>query len=181
MGNFVSGRAISRPALSGKKGHDGEQNCDDNDSNSGSAQQLGRKNDQAVHGAITSALWAIARTPALVTAVEHVETNFGEVPRLSGLLRQLRDPNNLGDMPRLREAADAADAFLRDNDSGLSLYSGMESMDIIRGIVGLCGDSDKVFEEAVETTYRYFASVSIDICSRSASGWPAFCSPSKWV
>lgn len=152
--------------------------CDNNSGSSNSNNSNNRstpargKTGQALHGVFTSALWAIARTPALVAAVERVETRFGEAPDLSDLLLQLGHPSNLSDddAPRLRAAVEAADAFLKANDGGLSLYSRMEPMDVIRGIVGLCGDSDKVFEEAVETTYR-----CIFISFRSAALCVWFC------
>lgn len=160
----VSDLFSGRPSSSGNKAAGHQQNRDTNSNidsrinSSSSSSTPGGHTGHALHGTITSALWAIARTPALVTAVENVEATFGEEPSLSRLLLQLRDASNLGDAPRVREAADAADVFLKDKGSRLSHYSKMEPMDVIRGIVGLCGDSDQVFEEAVETSYRYFAS-----------------------
>ncbi|CAM9518324.1 unnamed protein product [Pylaiella littoralis] len=136
-----------------------------NDATNISSTSQGGKNGQSLHGAITSALWAIARTPALVNAVERVETDFGDKRRLSRLLHLLRDPSNLSNAPRAREAFDAADVFLKEQNSSLSLYGNMEPMDVIRGIVGLCGDSDQVLEEAVETTYRTTLKCTYEGCT----------------
>lgn len=154
--DLFSGRPSSS---SGKKAAGQQQNRRDTTNNyscnsSSSSSTPRGQTGHALHGTITSALWAIARTPALVNAVENVEANFGEEPNLSRLLRQLRDAS---DAPSVRKAADAADVFLQGTGSRLSSYSKMEPMDVIRGIVGLCGDSDLVFQEAVETSYRCFS------------------------
>ena len=97
-------------------------------------------------------MWAVARTPALVDAIERVESSNGAATPLSHALRNLRDAD-LSDPPRLRQAIEAADAFLQ--DSRLLTYDAMEPMDAIRGIVGLCGDSARVLEEAVSSVYRW--------------------------
>ena len=110
------------------------------------------KRDQGIHGIISSAMWAVARTPALADAVERVESSDGAATPLSHALRSLRDAD-LSDPPRLRQAIEAADAFLQ--DSRLLIYDAMEPMDAIRGIVGLCGDSARVLEEAVSSVYRW--------------------------
>jgi len=107
------------------------------------------KRDQGVHGMISSALWAIARTPALVDAIQRVESCS---PRLSLALRELTHAD-LHDPSKLRAAVEAAGNFLQ--DSRLTTYDAMEPMDAIRGIVGLCGDSERVLKEAVSTAYRY--------------------------
>lgn len=100
-----------------------------------------------MHGIMTSALWAVARTPALVEAIERVEATYNdEVSPLSLILSRLRHTHDL------REAAEAADTFLRDNR--LAFHDHMEPMDAIRAIVGLCADPEQVLEEAVSTTYR---------------------------
>lgn len=111
-----------------------------------------KSNTKTFHGVITSALWAIARTPALVKAIERVENSFGGEKQLSSVLEALRQPEVLTDTSLRRDAAENADAYLI--ASNLALYDSMEPMDAIRGIVGLCGDSDKVLKEAVETTYK---------------------------
>ena len=110
------------------------------------------KRDQGIHGIVSSAMWAVARTPALVDAIERVESSNGAATPLSHALRNLRDAD-LSDPPRLRQAIEAADAFLQ--DSRLLTYDAMEPMDAIRGIVGLCGDSARVLEEAVSSVYRW--------------------------
>lgn len=158
VSNLFSGRPSALPIFSSKKGkrknEDGNSCRGFNSSGSssrGAGSAAGRrtgKRDEGVHGIMTSALWAIARTPALVEAVGRVEAaGFEVLPRLSSILAQLR---RTGDH---RQAAEAADAFLR--ASRLSFYDSMEPMDAIRGILGLCGDSEQVLEEAVSTTYRY--------------------------
>jgi len=112
------------------------------------------KRDQGVHGMISSALWAIARTPALVDAIQRVESCS---PRLSLALRELTHAD-LHDPSKLRAAVEAAGNFLQ--DSRLTTYDAMEPMDAIRGIVGLCGDSERVLKEAVSTAYRYLCALA---------------------
>lgn len=126
-----------------------------------------------MHGIMTSALWAIARTPALVEAVDRVETTYGEVSQLSDILSLLRRAG-ADDLREAAEAAEAADAFLL--TSRLTLHDNMEPMDAIRGILGLCGDSEQVLEEAVSTTYRC-AFARTDTCLSSACGASPLASP----
>ena len=115
---------------------------------SASARRAGKRDD-GVHGIMTSALWAVARTPALVEAIERVEAEYNdEVSPLCLILSRLRHTHE----GNHRQAAEAADEFLR--TSPLTLHDHMEPMDAIRAIVGLCADSELVLEEAVSTTYR---------------------------
>lgn len=119
---------------------------------------------QARHGAVvTSALWAIARTPALVDAIERAETSFGGEKQLATVLQALQQSAILRDTSALREAVQDANAYL--SASNVSFFDGMEPMDIIRSIVSLCGDSDKVFEEALETTYQTRLKCTWDSCA----------------
>lgn len=119
-----------------------------------------------MHGIMTSALWAVARTPALVEAIESVDATYDEVSQLSLILTKLRCADDL------REAAQAADAFLR--ASHVTFYDSMEPMEAIRAIVGLCTDSDKVLEQALCTTYRWVRYSAVFLpharFSRSPSG-----------
>ena len=98
------------------------------------------------NGIMTSALWAVARTPVLVEAVERVEARYNEeVSPLCLVLSKLRTRTD-------DDAAEAADAFLRANP--LPTYDHMEPMEAIRAIIGLSADSEQVLEEAASTTYR---------------------------
>lgn len=99
-----------------------------------------------MHGIMMSALWAVARTPALVEAIERVDAAYGDVSHLSLTLTQLRHAEDF------REAAEAAEAFLRAKPP--TYFDHMGPMDAIRAIVGLCIDSDRVLEETVSTTYK---------------------------
>lgn len=107
---------------------------------------------KTLHGVITSALWTIARTPALVEAIDREEDRYRGTKQLSSVLRALRHPVVLTNSSRWRDATENADAYLA--ASNMSLYDSMEPMDAIRGIAGLCGDSEVVFKEAVEATYK---------------------------
>lgn len=111
-----------------------------------------KSNSKTLHGVITSALWAIARTPAMVNAIERVETRLGEEKKLAVVLQLLGQPAVLRDSSLLREVTVEADAQLA--ASNLTLFDSMNPMDAIRGIVGICGDSEMVLKEAVETTYK---------------------------
>lgn len=154
--DFLSGRPSAQPSPSSRKGkRKNEDGC--SGTASGNTQSVGSasarraaEKEEGVHGILTSALWAVARTPALVEAIERANASFGEVSSpLSCILDQLR---HAGDADNLPEAAKAAHAFLRDRR--LTFYDSMEPMEAIRSIVGLCVDSDRVLQEAVGTTYR---------------------------
>ncbi|CAN0465320.1 unnamed protein product, partial [Ectocarpus sp. 8 AP-2014] len=110
-----------------------------------------RSGQAAQGGVINSALWAIARTQALVDAVEHVEAKYGDAPVLSGMLHTLRRAD-LNDASSIRQAADAASTFLQANPC--QYFTPMHPIDAIRGIVGTCTDSEEVFKAALTTTYR---------------------------
>ena len=117
---------------------------------------------KTLHGVITSALWTIARTPALVEAIDRTENRFDGTKQLSSVLRALRNPAVLTDSSRWRDATENADAYLA--ASTLSIYDSMKPMDAIRGIAGLCGDSEAVLKEAVEATYKTTISCSALRC-----------------
>lgn len=104
------------------------------------------------HSVITSALWAIARTPALVDAIEAVEKRDGGDTQLTAVLRSLGSRGVLTNRKTLAATSAQADALLAANR--ISLFEKMEPMDAIRSVVGLCGDSDEVFERVLETTYK---------------------------
>lgn len=165
ISGLFSGNPTPPPISSAQKGkrkHDsgGNEGFGSRNNNSGTtvggAPRRTGKREQGVHGIISSALWAIARTPALVDAIERVESSYG-APTLSLALGKLRDAD-LRDPSSLRAAVEAADAFLQ--DSRLTTYEAMEPMDAIRGIVGLCGDSERVLDEAVSTAYRYLCALA---------------------
>lgn len=164
--DLLSGSPTPPPVSSAQKGkrkHDYEgfgSRSTNSAATAGGAPRRTGKRDQGVHGIISSALWAIARTPVLVDAIKRVESAYG-ANTLSLVLGKLRDAD-LRDPSRLRAAVEAADAFLQ--DSRLPTYEAMEPMDAIRGIVGLCGDSERVLDEAVSTAYR----CAMLICKRPA-------------
>lgn len=118
---------------------------------------------KTLHGVITSALWTIARTPALVEAIDCEEDRYRGTKQLSSVLRALRHPAVLTNSSRWRDATENADAYLA--ASNMSLYDSMEPMDAIRGIAGLCGDSGVVLKEAVEATYKTLVTCTAKRCS----------------
>eukprot|EP00752_Nemacystus_decipiens_P014321 g12740.t1 len=122
------------------------------------------KRDDGVHRIMISALWAVARTPALVEAVERVEATYNEeASQLSVVLSKLgRRTDN--------DAAKDADAFLR--TSRLTFYDHMEPMEAIRAIIGLSADSEQVLEEAATTTYRTTMKCNIEGCRFSKDDGP---------
>lgn len=117
---------------------------------------------KALHGVITSALWTIARTPALVDSIDREEDRYDRTKQLSSVLRALRHPAVLTNSSRWRDATENADAYLA--ASNLSLYDSMEPIDAIRGIAGLCGDSELVLKEAVGATYKTLITCTIPRC-----------------
>lgn len=119
---------------------------------------------KTLHGVITSALWTIARTPALVDAIDHEEDRLRGTKQLSSVLRALQHPAVLTDSSRWRDATESADAYLVGAASNLSLYDSMEPMDAIRIIAGLCGNPEMVLKEAVEATYKTAVSCSVSRC-----------------
>lgn len=151
---LFSGRPSSITPPSSRKGN--KPKNDDGNSrhaptsgfSTAAARRPGKRGD-GVHGIMTSALWAVARTPALVEAIGRVEATYNaEVSDLCLILSKLRRRTD-------DEAAEAADTFLR--ATPLTFYDHMEPIDAIRAIVGLSADSDQVLEEAASTTYRYNA------------------------
>eukprot|EP00903_Cladosiphon_okamuranus_P006407 g6271.t1 len=173
INSLFSGRPSSVPPPPRRNGNASCKNEDGNSSSSGrgpaavgfsihpagvaAARRAGKRED-GVHGIMTSALWAVARTPALVEAIERVEAAFSEDASspLCLILNRLRRTDDF------RAAAEAADAFLR--TSRLAFHDHMEPMDAIRAIVGLCGDSEQVLEEAVSTTYRTTLTCTTEGC-----------------
>lgn len=117
---------------------------------------------KTLHGVIKSALWTIARTPALVDAIDRMEDRYRRTKQLSSVLRALRHPSVLTDSSRWRDATENADAYLA--GSHLSLYNSMEPMDAIRGIAGLCDDAETVLKETVQATYKTLVSCSNPGC-----------------
>lgn len=65
-----------------------------------------------VRGSIASALWALARTPALVDAIEHEETKHGEEKQLSYILRKLGGDEVVQDSTMAKESIEEAEAYL---------------------------------------------------------------------
>lgn len=65
-----------------------------------------------VHSSITAALWALARTPALVNAIEHEESRYGEQQQLSYILRKLGSDEVLSNAAMAREAMEEAQVYL---------------------------------------------------------------------
>lgn len=113
------------------------------------------------HSAILSALWALARTPSLVEAIEREEClDELDGKQLSTLLRELGQDTMLIDRKRLREAMETAEAFLA--ASPPSRFASMEPFDAMRGIIGLCVDSTAVLESAMQAVY--YREVSCSIC-----------------
>ncbi|CAN0482670.1 unnamed protein product, partial [Ectocarpus sp. 12 AP-2014] len=158
--DLFSGRPSAHPsakASAGKRSSSSSSNKDrglhsSNSSSSASGPPTRARSGQAAQGGvINSALWAIARTQALVDAIEHAEAKYGDAPVLSGMLQTLRRAD-LNDASSIRQAADAASTFLQANPC--HCYSPMHPIDVIRGIVGTCADSDEVFKAALTTTYR---------------------------
>lgn len=109
---------------------------------------------------VNSALWTIARTPALIHAIDQVETLSGE-NHLTSVLQALGDRKVLDDSVALIGAAERAETFLL---SRLLHYDSMEPMDAIRGIMGLCGDSQRVIENVMRTTYRKTRACTMGRC-----------------
>lgn len=64
------------------------------------------------HSVITSALWALARSPALVSAVEFEETRDGSTQQLSKILRDLGRDDVLNNVMKLKDAMGDAEAYL---------------------------------------------------------------------
>lgn len=160
---FFGGRPSGRPTVPEKAAANGKRNSNDpsslyfggsNISSSSSGGGVGAPSrGKSGNSLISSALWAIARTPALVEAVERVEANDSDDPCLSPVLRALK-PADLSDPSSLRRAGQAAEAFLQANQRKVSVYDDIQPMEAIRAILGICGDSTQVFKETVETTYR---------------------------
>lgn len=161
LGDLFSGRSSSRPAVPTGTAAKGKYNSsNDNSSSYSSSNNISSSNrcsapprGKSGKSLISSALWAVARTPALVEAVERVEAYGGDDPFLSAALRALR-PADLSDPGSLRQVAESADAFLQANQRRLSVYDEIQPMEAIRAVLGLCGDSAQVFAETLETTYR---------------------------
>lgn len=65
-----------------------------------------------VHSSITAALWALARTPALVNAIKHEESRYGEEQQLSYILRKLGSDQVLNNPALAREAMGEAEVYL---------------------------------------------------------------------
>ena len=65
-----------------------------------------------VRGSIASALWALARTPALVDAIEREETKYGEEKQLSYILRKLGSDEVVMDSAMAKESMEEAEAYL---------------------------------------------------------------------
>ncbi|CAN0045433.1 unnamed protein product [Ectocarpus sp. 4 AP-2014] len=161
VNDVFSGRPSARPtsakASAGKRSSSSISNKDGGLHNSSSSSSASgpptraRSGQAAQGGVINSALWAIARTRALVDAVEHVEAKYGDAPVLSGMLHTLRRAD-LNDASSIRQAADAASSFLQSNPC--QYFTPMHPIDVIRGIVGTCTDSEEVFKAALTTTYR---------------------------
>ncbi|CAM9340591.1 unnamed protein product, partial [Ectocarpus sp. 13 AM-2016] len=160
--DLFSGRPSARPtsakasggkwsSSSSSSNKDGGLHSSSNISSASGPPARARSGQVAQGGVINSALWAIARTQALVDAVEHVEAKYGDTPVLSGMLHTLRLAD-LNDASSIRQAANAASTFLQANPC--QYYTPMHPIDVIRGVVGTCVDSEEVFKAALTTTYR---------------------------
>ncbi|CAM9487116.1 unnamed protein product [Ectocarpus fasciculatus] len=163
VNDLFSGRPSSRPpaakaSSAGKRSSSGSSSNSSSSSSASGPPATARSGQAAQGGVINSALWAIARTQALVDAVEHVETKYGDPQVLSGVLHTLRQAD-LNDTSSIRQATDAASMFLQAHPC--AHYTQMHPMEAIRGIVGTCVDSDEVFQAALATTYRITESCTL--------------------
>lgn len=127
----------------------------------GRVEAASKSDVKKLHSVVNSALWAIARTPALIHAIDQVEALSAE-NHLTSVLQALGDKRVLDDSAALVGAAERAETFLL--TSRMLLYDSMEPMDAIRGIVGLCGDSQRVIENVMRTTYRKTRACTMGRC-----------------
>lgn len=110
----------------------------------------GDRNKQQ-HSVVSSALWALARTPQLLNAVEYEETRDGGEKQLSSILKELARDEILTDSTLLRREMRNAETYLA--ACHMQRFESMEPLDAMRGIVGLCADSQAVLEQAAQSVY----------------------------
>lgn len=113
---------------------------------------------------IISGLWALARSPGFLNAVESEETRDGGQPRLSHILKELARDEVLTKKTHFGEAMKLAGEYFA--TCHVQQYERMSPLDVIRAIVGLCGDLEAVLERTCQATYLKEIRCSRSDCGR---------------